>query len=218
MKTNLYILLTGQIRRFKHNWNNLQRYIVEPNKDYFNEIKIIVTTWRDWDKQTHKFYDSSIQQNIDVTFEELKTYPIDINLIEFTKELNQYDSWDMRHRIMFYNWQQSLYYLNNSYQPNWFDSVIKTRSDLWYKEPLDCNYIFNHLQKSNVINIPQGSDYSGVNDQFAIGPYGLMREYLSIEKYASREPNHRPERLLQDYLDYYQIPKYRFPFEYEILR
>lgn len=218
MSRNCYILLTGQIRRFRHNWENLQLRLVKPNLSYFDNLFIIVNTWSDWSRQKHRCYDNSIPQTIDITKEELQRYPVDTNFIDFPLELDQFNTLDNKHRIMFYVWEQSLKYLENKYSPHPFDIVIKTRSDLWYKDSFNMNDVPRHTDNRGcIIEIPIGNDYKGINDQFAIGPHYLMKQYLSVYS-QDCSLDKRPETILQDHLRKNNVPHARFPFNYEILR
>lgn len=210
--------MSGQVRRFRHNWNNLNRHIIEPNRNYFNNINIIVTTWSDWDRQQHSCYPDTVKQTIDVTKEELSQYPIHLELIDFPDELKQYENFDAKHQIMFYSWMKNWESLQRVRKVNdHFDIIMRTRSDLWYKEHLDYNQLDILENASCKICIPQGSDYMGINDQFAIGPSYLMETYMNIYNKTSFIQN-KPEVILQDHLRKYNLPICRFAFNYEILR
>ncbi|NBP57739.1 hypothetical protein EBU71_14635 [bacterium] len=55
-----------------------------------------------------------------------------------------------------------------------YDLVISSRSDLWFKAPIP----FSQLTKPG-IHIPEGFDYTGLNDQCAFGSMAEMRVYLN---------------------------------------
>jgi hypothetical protein len=103
-----------------------------------------------------------------------------------------------------------------------YDIVISNRCDLLFHEKL--NYIdLKKIIDNNIICIPEGNDWEGgINDQFAIGNYNTMTEYLQAYQslYCILEDGIilHPETLLRFYLINKNIQIHRFPLKYDIQR
>jgi len=60
--------------------------------------------------------------------------------------------------------------------PKIFDVYVKVRPDLEFSSKID----FGQYNYENKIYIPEGNDFSGINDRFAFGNYETMRKYYSV--------------------------------------
>jgi hypothetical protein len=96
-----------------------------------------------------------------------------------------------------------------------FDRVIRMRFDSDFK---DKDLILD--ENVNGIQIPNGSDYAGINDQFAIGNSEDMNLYCNLfnKLETLKDMEYNPERLLSIYFDRIQIKSkvQRFDFEVKI--
>jgi hypothetical protein len=74
----------------------------------------------------------------------------------------------------------------------------------------------------NNILIPNGNDWSGLNDQFALGNYSVMYEYLNLYEnlinLLESGCKVHPETILKRYLEIKKIKVVRFLLKYEIYR
>jgi hypothetical protein len=103
-----------------------------------------------------------------------------------------------------------------------YDILISNRCDLLFHENL--NYLdLKEMIDNNVLCIPQGNDwYDGINDQFAIGNYNTITNYLQVyeELYNILESGIilHPETLLRFHLINKNIQIHRFSLNYNIQR
>jgi hypothetical protein len=103
-----------------------------------------------------------------------------------------------------------------------YDIVISNRCDLLFHEKL--NYIdLKKIIDNNILCIPEGNDWEGgINDQFAIGNYNTITEYLQAYQYLYCILEYgiilHPETLLFFYLIHKNIKIHRFPLSYHIQR
>ena len=103
-----------------------------------------------------------------------------------------------------------------------YDIVIATRIDLIFKTNIDFNDLIKNIE-NNEICIPNPTkDWGGINDQFAIGSFDTITEYLNLynslfELLESGIILH-PETLLLEYLNRIQMKIIRFELEYHIER
>jgi hypothetical protein len=61
--------------------------------------------------------------------------------------------------------------------PNTYDVYVRIRPDIKFNGGLNFK---EYDYSGNNIYIPQGSDFGGVNDQFAFGNYKVMKAYYSV--------------------------------------
>lgn len=96
-----------------------------------------------------------------------------------------------------------------------FDKVVRMRFDSDFGGK-DLNLDF----EKTCIQIPQGNDYAGINDQFAIGPSEEIDHYCNIfnKLETLKDMEYNPERLLLTYFDRNQLRNKieRFDFEVKI--
>ena len=104
-----------------------------------------------------------------------------------------------------------------------YDIIISCRCDLWFDEKLDINSLMNHIN-NNELCIPNPQfDYTGINDQIAIGNYKTITTYLqvydSLFNILESTPSvFHPETLLAIYLQLKNENIYRFNLMYIIKR
>lgn len=60
--------------------------------------------------------------------------------------------------------------------PKDYDVYVRIRPDIIFNNRID----FSRYDYGNNIYIPEGSDYGGINDQFAFGNYEVMKKYYSV--------------------------------------
>lgn len=63
--------------------------------------------------------------------------------------------------------------------PKGYDIYVRIRPDLNFNGKLDFSQ-YPCSDEGNVIYIPQGMDFGGINDQFAFGGYEAMKTYYSV--------------------------------------
>ena len=104
-----------------------------------------------------------------------------------------------------------------------YDIIISGRCDLVFNERLNINSLMNHIN-NNELCIPNPQcDYTGINDQFAIGNYKTITTYLQIydSLFKILETDSllfHAEQLLARYLKLENENIYRFNISYFIKR
>lgn len=104
-----------------------------------------------------------------------------------------------------------------------YDIIISGRCDLVFGEKLDINSLINHIN-NNELCIPNPQcDYTGINDQFAIGNYKTIITYLQIYDSLFKILENdsllfHAEQLLACYLKLENENIYRFNLKYFIKR
>ncbi len=102
-----------------------------------------------------------------------------------------------------------------------YDLVISYRVDYFLSSKLDLQLLKNK-SKQNLLCIPSGKDYHGLNDQMAIGNTETMIQYMScydtISELFKRGTIMHPETILHDYVKYKKMNTFRFPLETSIIR
>lgn len=99
-----------------------------------------------------------------------------------------------------------------------YDIVLSLRIDLVFKDKI----LFRH-PLDNIINIPLGSDWDGINDQIAYGNINTMRKYNNIFKYIIHLLDEKlsiphPESLTIANVKYHNLEISRFKLDYYIDR
>lgn len=61
-----------------------------------------------------------------------------------------------------------------------YDFIISTRCDLFFSDPIPWETIREHKHNKNILFVPEGSDWGGLNDQFAIGTFEPMKRYCDV--------------------------------------
>lgn len=118
---------------------------------------------------------------------------------------------------MFYH-NYKCYDLINKYQiknNTFFDIIVKYRVDIHSDDVI--NLIPPEL---NTIYIPEGKDYTGINDQIAYGDNESMNLYCSTFKILSslcmKNIRFHPESLLDGGLKLLNLKIVRFPYNYDL--
>jgi hypothetical protein len=106
--------------------------------------------------------------------------------------------------------------------------IVCTRLDLNIFDTLQIKISPNTIyipiahQENGDKHIGDGYDWSGINDQFALGDFFTMKKYCSLILYykdlVRKNVKHHPESLLLGLLYNYSIHILRFPLRYVILR
>lgn len=94
-----------------------------------------------------------------------------------------------------------------------YDFIIATRLDLEITKSIDIKN--DMINSKNTIYIPQGCDYTGINDRFAMGDFDTMKKYCDIIDNCEYLCNNKlavahPETLTLSNLIYYKINIIRF--------
>jgi hypothetical protein len=96
-----------------------------------------------------------------------------------------------------------------------YDYAVRFRGDVELLEPLN---IIDF--DKNIVHIPSGGDYNGINDQLAFGNSKLMdlysSSYSNIEKYLLENITFNPEFFTNETITRNNIPLNRFPLHYII--
>ena len=103
-----------------------------------------------------------------------------------------------------------------------YDFVISSRMDIWLDGKLNSDTLLSHI-KNNELCIPNPKfDYSGMNDQYAVGNLKTITQYLSVydslRDILDSGVLLHPETLLLEYLNRIAMPIHRFEMEYHIKR
>jgi len=137
----------------------------------------------------------------------MDTKPIIPSIYKTEKEINMYCQWFKINRV---------FSIINEKE---YDYIIRIRSDLFLLENID-DILIKKL-KSNKLYIPIGNDIcDGINDQFAIGTYSIMKIYTNIiheiHNYMTDGYN-CSEIVLAKYLKDKSIDIERFNFNYKLV-
>lgn len=120
---------------------------------------------------------------------------------------------------MYWNRERALSLLSTLEQD--YDVVISTRADLFFQQQVHLEDYWPEIQKGSIF-VPEGLDYGGLNDQFAIGRPQEMIKYLNvyshIETLLESGVALHPESLLLAHVQSEQITAYRQPLSFRIHR
>lgn len=98
-----------------------------------------------------------------------------------------------------------------------FDVIVKYRGDIIPNETMKIEY-----PEPNTLYIPDGKDYSGINDQISYGNKKAMKQYSecvdNIIKYCKSGVIYNPERLLRHHIRYKELKIKRYDYEYNLSR
>ena len=104
-----------------------------------------------------------------------------------------------------------------------YDIVLYSRADIVCSQDLDLSIAMHHPDRDNVVFIPSGFDYGGVNDQMAFGTPAAMFKYSqvfdNIGEYTIRGDlgmEARPERVLEVHINIAGLKIERFELEYSL--
>ena len=205
--TKLAILFSGRIDRFDEHYTNIMSNIVQTNEvDFF--ISTICS-----DTQLEHFcslYKPKGICNDEINYDQYKHY--ECNKYHMTNFHNMMCMHIHRMRV----YQEMELYSNTTNTK--YDLVISMRLDAYSDSVLD---IVGPVQEeADVVYIPNGYDWGGVNDQMALGNIQSMKVYMNlyqdIETWIQVQ-NFGPETILKNYLDAHNMNIIRFDFKYRLI-
>jgi len=215
------VLISGRI---SNNYENIIKNI-EYNSD--DEIDFFISYPKDTDElivqDVIKIYEPKkiLRSNEQIyNLEQINNTQININGKIYNKNF-----WTIPNNVLFmYYSRLNLYNIFNQYLNDKnikYDILISTRMDLIYKEKINLTSLLSYIDK-NYICIPNHSDHTGINDQFAIGNINVINKYLCvynkiIDLLDSNVLFH-PETLLLNYIQKNNIDVHRFSLIYDIVR
>lgn len=170
----------------------------------------------DYNPQDHKVFTENFIQDLHIPNEcisiqdlQVPSYIYNFKKKEETKYFNVYS-------MFFHN--KMCFSLLEKYTKKHniaFDIVLKYRTDIIFKEPIqfeECDL--------GTLYIPIGYNFGGVNDQVAYGDLDTMRVYCSCIDYLKDVCDNgvlfHPETILNTHLLHRQMNIVRFPFSYRI--
>lgn len=95
-----------------------------------------------------------------------------------------------------------------------YDAVIRCRTELKFDRKLVTDDLEKIQEDENVVMIPKGRDFSGINDQFAIGSSSAINKYTNLKNCISKGLN--PHVLMKTHLLNSKLSIVRFSFPYEL--
>ena len=103
-----------------------------------------------------------------------------------------------------------------------YDIVVSTRCDIWYDEPISLDECCGWADQDLLI-IPVGNDYRGINDQMALGNRDTVVTYLSLYPSLLDILNTgtvllNPEIILKYYLEQRAVSVHRMGIDYHLVR
>jgi len=103
-----------------------------------------------------------------------------------------------------------------------YDIVVSTRCDIWYDEPVNLDEC-RRWTDQDLLVIPVGNDYQGINDQMALGNRDTVVTYLSLYPFLLDILNTgtvllNPEIILKYYLEQRGVSVHRIGVEYHLVR
>ena len=196
-----FIQSTGDVKVFIHTWAESE------NKKNIEKVST-KNKWPEHEKNTHQdVIDNFSYEKIQLDWFESTSITIENYKNKHTIQLNQYPK-ALSPYCMFYSFQQ-VEKLKSEYEAEndiIFDIVYRMRFDSAIKNPevLPCSPF-----DREVLVIPAGSDWGGINDQFAYGTSLTMKNYFNLYQklpYFSQKTFHNPEQLLKHYLHTHNFP------------
>lgn len=175
-------------------------------------VQTFIHTWDDDD--TIRLYNpkkSSIENNQEIVDDFFKKNPLDKGI---NPEGNVHNNLSMFHSI------------KKSFElvPKKYDIVIRCRFDLFLEGKIDLDKIVHDIMSDKYdIYIPQEAyNYSGYNDQIAIGSYKAMKIYSecidNIKKISDNLKRWHPETFLKEHLDTNSLRVVQDGYYYRIVR
>jgi hypothetical protein len=121
--------------------------------------------------------------------------------------------------VMFYHWNNA-YRLMKEYSERTgvrYDIIIYIRADQQFTSDL----IIPEPIQPNTVYIPNGYDWEGLNDQFAMGDINSMKIFTDLYNnvdriYTKTRVNFHTETYVQLYLEDVNINVIRFPLHYRL--
>jgi hypothetical protein len=148
-----------------------------------------------FDDDVHKF---SRELGIIPENMNLETTP----LPDFLKDVKDYKSWNPNNAYsMFYHENKAFSLIEKDVIRNkrQYDCILYCRADMNSEDILVLEF-----PKPNVIYIPSGEDFDGINDKLAYGSFDSMKKYCSVIKLLTSAESMNgmmPESILKRHLD-----------------
>ena len=121
---------------------------------------------------------------------------------DFLKDVKNYKSWSPNNAYsMFYHENKAFSLIENDVVRNkrQYDCILYCRADMDSEDKLVLE-----IPKPNVIYIPSGEDFDGINDKLAYGNFDSMKKYCSVIKDLTSSESMNgmmPESILKRHLD-----------------
>jgi hypothetical protein len=202
------ILFSGRMDRFDEHYTNIMENIVQGNDaDFF--LSTVCSN-----NELERFcllYNPVSITNDDINYEEYKEF--EGNRYHLTNFHNMMCMHCHRMRV----YEELVAYVKATNTQ--YDFIISMRLDAYSDSKLD--YSLFRRDVANILYIPLGYDWGGVNDQMAIGGMEAMEVYMNVYKEMGKwlsVPAFGPETILQNHLaSYTKIVIERFPFKYRLI-
>tara|TARA_Y100001938_G_scaffold14389_1_gene17736 strand:- start:4398 stop:5117 length:720 start_codon:yes stop_codon:yes gene_type:complete len=222
LEDNIAICLSGGRKYCEHSLRSIENII--PNKAF----KIFIHTWSipNESKQIYSKSSFSADRCGDELFNETnlsKYNPTYYSIENYLDHVGRFQ--EMFGRLKWVEYVRhdlgiiSMYYsllqcnlLKKRYEEEngiKFNKIIRMRFDAnFYNKKLNLNSLEEPL------NIPIGRDFTGLNDQFAVGSSEHMDIYCNLynEIERTQATKYHPESMLKLHMDHYGILPWRFPF------
>jgi hypothetical protein len=220
------ILFSGRIDKYdQHYANIMERIVQDHDADFFLSHSPELS--EDLEDFARIYRPKAINNNpIHFTdFTGYKCHP------DTSKPHNVLSMWVNRQRVF----QEMRNYMINT--NTWYDVVIHARIDAWYDESLNYSIFSSSCLGDRDIYVPQGSDWGGINDQFAVGSYYSMESYMNLfddvhnvldhvtipdleiheNRNMPRAYYYGPEPCLKKHLELQGVLVHRFSFRYRLI-
>lgn len=170
------ILISGQLRGFKHIVNNLKSNLI----NYLGDVDVFFYIPDNTSYKVEEYFSSKY-----ITYAP-DEYHDEEGLIDFSNPTQQF----LQQWYSLYMCKELITQSNKKY-----DFIVRTRPDNDFITPLTLDQL--DLTK---INIPSWGHWGGYNDRFAIGPTNEMEIYCDFYKHCKHFPGNSELRL-KHYLD-----------------
>ena len=220
------ILFSGRIDKYDQHYTNIMERIVQDHDaDFFlSHSPELSEDLEDFSR----IYRPKAINNDPIHFPDVSEYKCHPDT---SKPHNVLSMWVNRQRVF----QEMRNYMINT--DTWYDVVIHARIDAWYDESLNYSEFLQTCLGDRDIYIPQGNDWGGMNDQFAVGSYYSMESYMTLfddvynvldhvtipdldiheNRNMPRAYYYGPEPGLKKHLELQGVLVHRFPFRYRLI-
>ena len=220
------ILFSGRIDKYDQHYTNIMERIVQDHDaDFFlSHSPELSEDLEDFSR----IYRPKAINNDPIHFPDVSEYKCHPDT---SKPHNVLSMWVNRQRVF----QEMRNYMINT--DTWYDVVIHARIDAWYDESLNYSPFLQNGLGDRDIYIPQGNDWGGMNDQFAVGSYYSMESYMTLfddvnnvldhvtipdldiheNRNMPRAYYYGPEPGLKKHLELQGVLVHRFPFRYRLI-
>jgi hypothetical protein len=165
------ILISGRITADRARYENLMEHIISSH-----EVEFFIC----YQKDSHP----EVIENVISLYQPKKITENDEDFFPVDKYPAPSESAPRKHRIM--SMYKSRYLLRNLFQEyvdetkTEYDMVISTRMDILYEDKAMVGEYLSPYIQQNILCIPNGCDYRGVNDQIAVGNQNTILQYLNV--------------------------------------